>query len=133
MLIHPRLKLCVLPGHYAICSFPPDATLPDWVDRPSFLSTTKTPKEITVVCEENQVPGECKKSDNWKCIKIEGRFDLDAVGVLAGIAGPLAQSKISLYVISTFETDYILIHANDIDKAVSCLENFGHSFMGVIE
>jgi hypothetical protein len=130
MLNLPKLRLCVMPENYAICSFPPDMTLPDWTDRSSIFSITKTPKEITVVCEENLVPGECKRSENWKCIKVEGSFDLDAVGVLASIAGPLAQNKISLYVISTFDTDYVLIHVNDIDKAVSCLSEFGHSFIG---
>lgn len=129
----PELRFCVLPGRYAICSFPPDATLPDWVDSSSFFSVTKTHKEITVVCEENQVPGEYKKSENWKCIKVEGSFDFDTVGILAGISGPLAQSKISLYVISTFETDYVLIHAKNINRAVSCLEKSGHSFIGFNE
>ena len=61
-------------------------------------------------------------------VVVEG-FDLDAVGVLASIAGPLAQNRISLYVISTYDTDYVLIHAKDIDKAVSCLDNFGHTFV----
>lgn len=131
MLNLPKLRLCVLPENYAICSFPPDASLPEWADRPSIFSVTKTPKEITIVCEESHVPGECQKSENWKCIKIEGCFDLDVVGVLASITEPLAQNKISLYVISTFDTDYVLIHANDMDKAISCLSEFGHSFVGM--
>ena len=87
--------------NYAICSFPPDAT------------------------------GECKKSENFKCIKVEGNFDLDAVGILASIVGPLAQNRISLYVISTYDTDYVLIHAKNIDRAVSCLDNFGHTFVNL--
>ena len=105
----PKLRLRVLPQVYAICSFSPDATFSEWTHNPSILSITKTPQETTLVCEENRVPGECTKSGNWKCIKVEGSFDLDAVGVLASIAGPLAQNKISLYVISTYDTDYILI------------------------
>ncbi|MBN2314406.1 MAG: ACT domain-containing protein [Sedimentisphaerales bacterium] len=127
----PKLRLRVLHEVFAICSFPPDATLPDWADRPSIFSITKTPKEITIVCEESHVPGKCKKSENWKCIKVEGNFALDAGGVLAGIAGPLAQNEISLYVISTYDTDYVLIHADDLDRTVSCLSEFGHSFIGM--
>jgi len=122
-----------MPQNYAICSFPSDATFPDWTHSPPIISITKTSKEITLVCEENHVPGECTKSGNWKCIKVEGSFDLDAVGVLAGIAGPLAQNKISLYVISTYDTDYVLIHANNIDKVVSCLDDFGHTFVDLKE
>ena len=119
--------------NYSICSFDPDATFPDWTGNPSILSITKTPKEITVVCEQNHVPGECTKSENWKCIKVEGSFDLDAVGVLASIAGPLAQNKISLYVISTYDTDYVLIHAKNIDRATSCLRESGHTFVNMEE
>ena len=124
MLKLPKLRLRVLPEHYAICSFPPDATLPEWTDRPSVFSITKTPKEITLVCEENLISGPCKKSENWTCIKVEGSFDLDVVGVLAGIAGPLAKHKIGLYVISTFETDYVLIHAKNIDRAIFTVSPF---------
>ena len=122
-----------MPQVYAICSFPTDATFPDWPDHASIFSITKTPKEITIVCEEHQVPGACKTSENWKCIKVEGSFDLDAVGVLASIAEPLAQNKISLYAISTYDTDYILIHAKNIDKAVSCLKTFGHTIIDLKE
>ncbi|MFC1633924.1 ACT domain-containing protein [Planctomycetota bacterium] len=129
----PKLRLRVLPKVYAICSFDPDAAFPGWTHRSSILSITKTPKEITLVCEENHVPGECKKSEHWKCIKVEGRFDLDAVGVLASIAGPLAQNKISLYVISTYDTDYVLIQTKNIDKAMSCLDKFGHTFIDLEE
>ena len=129
----PKLRLRVMPQVYAICSFPPDAILPDWAHCSSILSITKTPKEITLVCEEDHVPGECQKSENFKCIKVEGSFDLDAVGVLASIAGPLAQNRISLYVISTYDTDYVLIHAKNIDKAVSCLDKLGHTFMDLKE
>ena len=122
-----------MPENYAICSFPPDAAFPDWEHHPSILSITKTPKEITLVCEENLVPGECTQSENWKCIKVEGSFDLDAVGVLSSIAGPLAQNGISLYVISTYDTDYILIHAKNIEKTVSCLRESGHTFINTEE
>jgi hypothetical protein len=119
--------------NFSICSFPPDAALPAWAHRSSILSITKTPKEITLVCEENHVPGECQKSENFKCIKVEDSFDLDAVGVLASIAGPLAKNRISLYVVSTYDTDYVLIHANNIDRAVSCLDKFGHTFVDLKE
>ena len=122
-----------MPENYAICSFDPETTSPDWTDRSSIFSITKTSKEITIVCEEDLVPGACKKNENWKCVKVEGHFDLNATGVLASLAGPLAQNKISLYVISTYDTDYVLIHAQNIDKAVSCLCEYGHTFVNLKE
>jgi hypothetical protein len=130
---HPKLKLSLLPQTYAICSFPPDFTFPAIDAVSSILSITKTSKETTIVCDENRIPGDCRKSENWKCIKIEGSFDLDAIGVVAGISKPLAESRISIYVVSTYDTDYVLIKAKDIDRAVSCLSKCGHKFSESIE
>ena len=130
---YPRLRLSILPEVFAVCSLPPEGTIPDFSQIPSIISITRTPKELTIVCDENHVPEHCNKSGNFKCIKVEGCFDLNAVGVLASIAEPLAQSKISIYVLSTYETDYILIHAEDIDTAVSCLTEFGHTFVETID
>ncbi|MHC4431083.1 MAG: ACT domain-containing protein [Planctomycetota bacterium] len=123
-----KLKLSLLPQTYAICSFSPDFAFSVMDDVSSILSITKTSKETTIVCDENRIPGDCRKSGNWKCIKVEGSFDLDAIGVIAGISRPLAESRISIYVVSTYETDYVLIKAKDIDKAVACLSKCGHKF-----
>jgi len=130
---YPKLELSLLPRTYAICSFPPDCALPELGNISSILSITKTSKETTIVCDENRIPGDCHKSENFKCIKVEGSFDLDAIGVIAGISKPLAQSKISIFVVSTYDTDYVLIHAKDIDMAVSCLTGFGHTFVDLAE
>jgi len=130
---YPKLKLSLLPQTYAICSFPPDCAFPELPGTSSILSITKTAKETTIVCDENTIPGDCQKSENWKCIKVEGSFDLDAIGVIAGISKPLARSKISIFVVSTYDTDYVLINAKDIDKAVSCLSKCGHKFIESIE
>jgi hypothetical protein len=125
---YTKLKLSLLPETYAICSFPPDFVFPTIDHMSSILSITKTFRETTVVCDENRVPGDCRKSGNWKCIKVEGSFDLDAIGVIAGISKPLAESQISIYVVSTYDTDYVLIKAKDIDEAVACLSKCGHKF-----
>jgi hypothetical protein len=130
---YPKLKLSLLPQTYAICSFPPDFTFPAIDNTSSILSIAKTCKETTIVCDENRIPGDCRKSENWKCIKVEGSFDLDAIGVIAGISIPLAESRISIYVVSTYDTDYVLINAKNIDRAVSCLSKFGHKFTESIE
>ncbi|MBN2102856.1 ACT domain-containing protein [bacterium] len=128
---HPRLRLSVLPQMYIICSLPPDSKIFDCSDLSSFFSITKTSKELKIVCDENHIPGKCRKSENWKCMKVEGSFDLHTIGVLESIAAPLAKNKISLYVVSTYDTDYILIHATDLDSAVSCLTEYGHTFVDI--
>ena len=106
---HPRLTLRILPQTYAICSFPPECPIPDWAQDLSIVSITRTSKQLTIVCEQDHVTDDCSVNRDWKCIQIEGSFDLDAVGVLTAISVPLAREGISIYVVSTFDTDYILV------------------------
>ncbi len=126
---YPQLELRILPQAYAICSFPRESTIPDWAQSLSIISITRTPEELTIVCEEGHVTGGCRMDQDWKCIRVEGSLDLDAVGVLASISGPLAQERISIYVVSTFDTDYILVRGKKIAKAVSALSKAGHTFV----
>ncbi len=126
---YPKLNLRVLPGTYAICSSPPGSSIPGWAQDLSTVSITRTEKELTIVCEESHVTGDCRMDGNWRCIKIQGSFDLNEVGVLASISGPLAEEKISIYVISTFDTDYVLVPGKHIANAVSALSQAGHTLV----
>ncbi len=130
---YPILKLRILPQTYAICSFPPEHAIPGWAQSLSIVSITRTPEELTIVCEEDRASGDCRMDRNWRCIKVDGSFDLDAVGVLAGISGPLAGEKISIYVVSTFDTDYIPAHGEHLARAVSTLSKAGHTLVDSIE
>ena len=130
---YPKLRLSILPQDYAIYSCPLDIDIPNIDPVANFLSVTWTPIEVTVVSSESPVLDQYKKSIGWKCIKVVGSFDFHEIGVLAGIAVPLAQSNISIYVISTYETDYILVDSNKIEMAVSCLTETGHTFVGPVK
>lgn len=126
---YPRLRLSIQPQVFTVLSLPPDSAIPDHGPPSSIISITRTSKELTIVCDADHVPDQCDESRRWKCIKVEGSFGFDAIGVIASLAEPLTLSKISLYVVSTYDTDYVLIQVRDIDAAVSCLTEAGHTFV----
>ena len=122
---YPKLKLCVLDGNYAICRLSCKERIPEWAANELLISVTISEKELTIVW---LAPDDCEKSVDWKYIKIVGKFELDVVGVIASVSVPLAEKEISIYVVSTFDTDYFLVPAKEIEKATLALKDFGHEF-----
>jgi hypothetical protein len=94
------------------------------------LSVTQTDEEISVVCREDAVPDGVLAEPNWRCLKVKGPLDFTEIGVLAGIAKPLADARISLFCISTYDTDYILVQEPALESAIRALRSSGY---GVIE
>ena len=130
----PRQKFSVVPGTYAVCRLPSDAAIPPWASAAGGLtSVTRTTDELSIVCEEARVPA--SQPDNFRgeggfaLLKIHGPFPLDAVGILAGIAKPLADAGISLLAIGTFDTDYLLVKRAQAARAVVALTQSGHTLV----
>lgn len=99
------------------------------LDQPmTFLS--KTPDEISLVCRtENVPPAVLHREDNWRIFRIEGQLDFSLIGILANIAGILAKEKISIFAASTFDTDYILVKANNYETALNVLAQQGYDII----
>jgi len=123
-----HLQLSLLPERYAIVGLSPLADLPKWAVQGPFFSVTRTHEELSIVVEESRVPEGIRVQGGWRVIKVQGPFVLSEVGVLAALAGPLAAARISLFVLSTFDTDYLLISSENLDAAISVLERAGHTF-----
>jgi uncharacterized protein len=123
-----HLQLSLLPESYAIVGLSALADLPNWATQGPFFSITRTSDELSIVVEASRVPEGIQSQSGWRVIKVHGPFVLSEVGVLASLAEPLAAAKISLFVVSTFDTDYLLVSANSLDAAVKVLERAGHSF-----
>ena len=119
------LTLSVLPESLAICRLDHDATVPKWAAG-NFVSITRTRDELSIVCDERDVPSDVKADREWRALKIEGPLDLAMTGVLASIAMPLAEAKINLFAISTFDTDYVLVKASRVADAIGALRDAGH-------
>ena len=120
------LRLSVFPDVFAVCRLPPDAPLPDWAHTESFVSITRTRDELSIVCPQSHVPDGIQAEPGWRCLKVEGPFDLALTGVLASLAGPLAMARISILTVATYDTDYLLVKDQDIVRAMEVLEQAGH-------
>ncbi len=116
------LKLRVLPEVLAVCRLSPDAALPDWIDPMSgFLTISRTTDELSLVCSLDRVPEGAQVEPGWRAFKVEGPLDFALTGILATLATPLADAGISIFAISTFDTDYLLVRENQLDRAVATL------------
>jgi len=123
-----RFQLSLLPESFAIVGLSPNSDIPAWATQGPFFSVTRSSDELSIVVEESLVPPGVQSQDGWRVIKVHGPFVLTEVGVLASLAGPLAAAKVSSFVISTFDTDYILVASENLAAAMSTLERAGHSF-----
>jgi hypothetical protein len=98
----------------------------DWVHASAFYSITRTPDEFSIVCETTFIPHTLEQQDGWQCLMIEGVLDFSLVGILARISGVLAQAGISIFAISTYNTDYILLKATNMQRALENLQQNGY-------
>lgn len=122
------MLLSVLEETFSIYRLAPDASLPEAVSECDFYSLSKTTEELSLVCPEHLAVKSDKSSPDWKCLKVAGPLDFKLTGILAGITEVLAKEKLSVFAISTFDTDYILIKKQDLTPAISALERTGYRF-----
>jgi hypothetical protein len=118
-----NLVLRLLDGELAILQLPPDATTPAWLNFSAMplVSVTHTADELSVVCPLSEVPVGMTCEAGWRAFVVEGKQDFSAVGILSSILSPLARAGISIFSISTFDTDYILVRIDVLEKAGSVL------------
>lgn len=120
-----NIPLLILPERYAVCRLTPDSNFPDWARPGDFLSFVRTSDELSVICLERYVPPQVKAELGWRIIQVQGPLDFNLVGVLASITTPLARAGVSVFALSTFDTDYILVKEDSLDKALEALQMAG--------
>jgi hypothetical protein len=124
----PRhLSLIVLDGAFAVCRLAPDAPMPPWAMAGSFLSITRTSDELSIVCDRSLVPEGVQCESDWRCLRVAGALAFSEIGVLAALVGPLADAGISVFALSTFDTDYLLLKEADREQAIAVLRLAGHT------
>ena len=128
MSLSRSISISILPGSFAICQLSVDENIPSRPSAAHFWSVSVTGDEVSVVLPQEYVqPGWVADLD-WRCLKVGGPLDFKQTGVLASIAGPLSGSGISIFTLSTYETDYFLVKEINLDKTVKVLESSGHRF-----
>jgi uncharacterized protein len=119
-----KLTLSVLPDVLAVCRLASDSAVPGWAMASGFSSITRTADELSIVCPQKQIPSGVRHEGGWRCLKVEGPLDFALTGILASLAVPLGDAGISIFAISTYDTDYQLVR--DLDHAIAALTEFGH-------
>jgi uncharacterized protein len=127
--VNRTLTLSLMEGRYAIAKFPRGAAVPSWSTDSPFFSVTRTLEELSVVAAETSVPPALDASRGWCMFKVHGPFAFDEIGVVAALANPLARMGVGIFVISTFDTDYLLVQQEEIPVAVETLEHAGHKLL----
>ena len=117
----PKLRLRETPWRLAICRFAPDAPLPAWVLHASaeFWSITRTPHELSVVCSEDDLPPsvDAHVEKDWRAFAVVGPLPFELTGVVSSLTAPLAAAGIPVFVVSTYDTDHVLVKSVDFVKA----------------
>ena len=121
-----KLKFSRVPGSFAVCRLSANVSIPDWAAQGAFLSITRTPDELSLVCLEAQVPGSVQHENDWACLKLEGPFPFAETGILSSFIQPLSDRAIPVFAISTFDTDYVLVKNSWLERAVGILRDAGH-------
>ena len=122
------LKLSILEPAFSVHRFKPTTPIPAAVLSSSFYSISRSSDELSIVCPAD-LPLEADKTEtDWSCIKVLGSLDFSLTGILAAISNVLAEANISIFAISTFDTDYILVKANKLEAAKLALEHAGYQF-----
>ena len=124
---HRSLELTLLREQLGIVRLSADATFPSWACTGGFFSVTRTTDELSVVCARQNIPENLGCKVEWRALKVRGPFALSEVGVLSALAAPLAEGEVSLFAISTFDTDYLLVDSVQLKQAVAALRRAGHT------
>ena len=125
-----RLPIEVIPDTLAICRLPPDVALPAWVSSPGpFLTVSRTPDELSITIGQQTVPAGVRCERDYRAVRVQGPIAPNLVGILLSIAEPLAQAGLSIFAISTYDTDYVLVKARDFAAALAALRGAGHEII----
>ena len=124
-----KFSLKILPDRMAVCRFDPAAAIPDWIAEIGFYSIIRTEEELTIVCPETHIAPGISSEAGWRCFRVQGPLDFSEIGIIFSLTRPLAENGVSVFVISTYNTDYLMVKDNDLAKAIDALTAEGHEII----
>jgi uncharacterized protein len=112
----------------SVCRLGADESIPGWLDAApsSFLSVTRTRDELSIVVPTDAVPQGVQAQPDWRALSVRGPLEFSLIGVLASLLTPLAEAQVPIFVISTFDTDRLLVPSTHLEDAIAALERAGH-------
>jgi hypothetical protein len=117
------MKLQVFGERFAVCKLASAEAPPVGG---CFVSWARTPDESSLVCEEQHAPAGARVEGGWRLLRVAGTLDFSQIGVLAALCVPLGEAGVSIFAVSTFDTDYLMFKNDDLDKAIAALAASGH-------
>ena len=120
------ISLRRLEGGYAIAQLAADAAIPSWCDGEGFVSINRTDDELSVVCLQSRIPDDVKADRDWRCFKFVGPFAFDETGIALSVIRPLSENGIGIFLVSTFNTDFLLVKNRDAAAVERHLQSVGH-------
>jgi hypothetical protein len=120
------LKLSLVEGALAICRLPPQDEVPGWAWTGPLASVTRTAEELSLICSEEAVPEDVRSEHPWRALRVDGPLDFALTGILAGLTDPLAKASITVFALSTFDTDYLLVPERHLERALRVLRDSGY-------
>ncbi|MFP3854338.1 MAG: ACT domain-containing protein [Anaerolineales bacterium] len=131
-MIEPKQQtLELLNASFDVVRLEPDMDITAWATNGPLASITRTSEELSILCLDASVPKSVKAERGFRCFQVQGPLDFTEVGVLASLAQPLAEAGVSIFVLSTFDTDYLLVRGSDLPLAQDALVEAGHSVEAV--
>jgi hypothetical protein len=115
------VKLHVVEGRYAVARLNAADPIPSW-PRGNFVAITRTRDELSIVCDDAAVPDDVRAERGWRCLAVDGPIPFEMIGVAAAIANTLADAAISVFFVSTFDTDYLLVKEESFSRACEFLD-----------
>jgi len=135
--MEPKLTLTLLPDLYAVVKLPANAPIPEWAsmsDKVDLASVTRTTDELSIICPNFNVPN-MPQSDallyekGWSCLKVKGPLDFGLVGLLADLTRILASIGVTVFVLSTYETDFLMVRHESLERSIRALRNEGYTII----
>lgn len=123
------LRLRVLETRLAICRLDPEAAVPPLAREVPFFSITRTTGELSIICPEECVSDGAISEKGWQALEVVGPLDFSLVGILVSVAAPLAEAGVSIFAVSTYDTDYVLVKEEQLDLAVDALRGRGYEVL----
>ncbi|MGH7536486.1 MAG: ACT domain-containing protein [Gemmatimonadales bacterium] len=123
------MRLRVLPLDLAVARLDPLGPIPAWAHLGPFFSVSRTGQELSVVCARDKVPPAIQQEGPFRAFEVEGPLDFYLTGILSTLLTIFAEARISIFAISTFDTDYVLVKREDVEAAAAALRAAGHEIL----
>jgi hypothetical protein len=121
-MINKQLHLHLLPEQFGIARLHPNTPIPNWAAKGSFNSITHTRDELSIVCPQKQIPDNVLAERDWRIFKVAGPLGFTLIGIISRISTALASHGVSIFTISTYDTDYVLVKEHELAKALTALK-----------